>query len=314
MKSAIRKIIGYAALAATVIMSPAQMRGEQRDTVPAQPDGKYIYIPDSLQNDVMRLLRGHSRVVYDDLNRDESERAIHKGDTIPMVVKSRNLGRYDRGLSAMLFMPKGEWSFGLTVSYGSISTDQLEIFDLLSDINIGAHAFSVKPYMQYSVRNNLAVGLRLGYYNARGAIDSFKVDISDDMNFNINDVVYKAESYSAAIFTSQYIGLTRHGRFGIYNEVELAFKSGQSDFQRPYGGKVRNTHTTMIEAQLNFSPGVQMYIMKNVSFHVSFGVFGFNVKHEQQSEDGVSTGNRTTSGANFRFNIFNINFGIGVHI
>ncbi len=278
------------------------------------PKGAYIYIPDSLQNDVIRLLRGHSRVVDDNLDLDLEEQTTYKGDTIPMVLKQRNLGRYDRGLSALLYVPKGQWSFGLTVSYGNISTKELEIFDLLSDVNIGAHAFRIRPYLQYTVRNNLAIGMRFGYYNARGNVDSFKVDIDDDMNFSLHDIGYKAESYTGAVFASQYIGLSRHGRFGIYNEVELAFGSGSSDFQRPYGGNLRTTHTTWMEGQLNFSPGVQMFIMKNVSFHISFGVFGFNIRKERQTEDGKDTGNRLSSGASFRFNLFNINFGIGVHI
>ena len=187
------------------------------------PKGAYIYIPDSLQNDVIRLLRGHSRVVDDNLDLDLEEQTTYKGDTIPMVLKQRNLGRYDRGLSALLYVPKGQWSFGLTVSYGNISTKDLEIFDLLSDVNIGAHAFRIRPYLQYTVRNNLAIGMRFGYYNARGNVDSFKVDIDDDMNFSLHDIGYKAESYTGAVFASQYIGLSRHGRFGIYNEVELAF-------------------------------------------------------------------------------------------
>ena len=86
------------------------------------PKGAYIYIPDSLQNDVLQLLRGHSRVVDDNLDLDLEEQTTYRGDTIPMVLKQRNLGRYDRGLSALLYVPKGQWSFGLTVSYGNLST------------------------------------------------------------------------------------------------------------------------------------------------------------------------------------------------
>lgn len=295
---------------AGTVVNPAVSQGS--DSV--SPKGAYIYIPDSLQNDVLQLLRGHSRVVDDNLDLDLEEQTTYKGDTIPMVLKQRNLGRYDRGLSALLYVPKGQWSFGLTVSYGNISTKDLEIFDLLSDVNIGAHAFRIRPYLQYTVRNNLAIGMRFGYYNARGNVDSFKVDIDDDMNFSLHDIGYKAESYTGAVFASQYIGLSRHGRFGIYNEVELAFGSGSSDFQRPYAGNLRTTHTTWMEGQLNFSPGVQMFIMKNVSFHISFGVFGFNIRKERQTEDDKDTGNRLSSGASFRFNLFNINFGIGVHI
>lgn len=284
------------------------------DSIAPRPEGAYIFIPDSLQGDVIRLLRGHSKVV-DDIDRlDHEEMVIHRGDTIPMVLKQVNLGRHDRGLSNFLFIPRGIWQIGLTASYGEINTKDLEIFDLVSDVNINANAFSIHPYISYYIRNNMSIGIKFGYYNARGNLDSFKADIDDDMNFNINDIMYRAEKYSAALTFNQYIGLARHSRFGVYNEVELAFSSGNSDFKRPYNGEPRTTNTTSTALNLNFSPGVQVFIMKQVSFHVSFGVFGFHLTHEKQQENGVELGSRTSSGANFRFNLFNINFGIAVHL
>lgn len=276
--------------------------------------GKYIYVPDSLQNDVFKLLMGNSKVVDDESKFDSSEKVIWKGDTIPMKLRSRNLGRYDRGLFNYLFLPKGRWGFGLTASYGEISTDNLEIFDLLNDIDLGGHIFSIKPFLEYTISNNISVGLRFGYTSGKGNVDSFKVDIDEDMNFNLHDIMYRNESYTAAVFCRQYIGISRRGRFGVFNEVELAFSSGNSDFQRPYAGELRTTHTTYMKAGLNFSPGVSVFMMKNVAFNLSFGVFGFYLKNERQMENGIEIGNRTTSGANFRFNLFNINFGIAVHV
>lgn len=289
------------------------------DSVPAPerkpvPDGKYIYIPDSLQKDVLRLLDGHSKVVDDENRLDVEERTVYRGDTVPMVLKSINLGRYDRGLSNFLYIPKGNIAMGITALYGEIKTSDLQMLGLVSDVDISGSVFSVKPYVQYFIRNNLAVGIRFGYYGARGGIDSFNVDIDDDMSFSLNDIVYKAQSYSAAVTLSQYIGIARRGRFGVYNEIELAFKQGTSSFTRPHEGVLRTTDTNTIEGQINFSPGLQVFIMRNVAFHVSFGVFGFNFKNQKQKEDGVSTGSRFSSGANFRFNIFNINFGIAVVI
>lgn len=276
--------------------------------------GKYVYVPDSLQNDVLKLLMGNSKVVDDESKFDSSEKVTWKGDTIPMKLRSRNLGRYDRGLFNYLFLPKGRWGFGLTASYGEISTDNLEIFDLLNDIDLGGHIFSIKPFLEYTISNNISVGLRFGYTSGKGNVDSFKVDIDEDMNFNLHDIMYRNESYTAAVLFRQYIGIARRGRFGVFNEVELAFSSGNSDFQRPYAGELRTTHTTYMKAGLNFSPGVSVFMMKNVAFNLSFGVFGFYLKNERQTENGIEIGNRTTSGANFRFNLFNINFGIAVHV
>lgn len=306
------KICRFAFLLILLAFIP-QAKGEEIacDSV---PKGKYIYVPDSLQNDVMKLLMGNSKVVDDESKFDFSEKVLWKGDTVPMKLRTRNLGRFDRGLFNYLFIPKGRWGFGLTASYGELSTDDLEIFDLLSDIDLGAHAFSIKPYLEYAVANNMSVGLRFGYTSAKANIGSFKVDIDEDMNFNLHDIMYRNEGYSAAFLFRQYIGISRRGRFGVFNEVELAFSSGNSDFQRPYDGELRTTHTTYMNAGLNFSPGVSVYMMKNVAFNLSFGVFGFHLRNERQTENGVEVGNRTTSGANFRFNLFNINFGISVHV
>lgn len=278
------------------------------------PDGSYIYVPDSLKSDVLRLLEGYSKVVDDPNKLDVTEKTIYRGDTIPMVLKSINLGRYDRGLFNFLYIPKGTLSLGLTASYGEFSTTDLEMLGLISDVSLGGNVFSIKPYLQYFIRNNMAVGVKFGYYNARGNIDSFALDIDDDMNFSLNDIMYHSRSFSYAATLTQYIGLTRRGRFGVFNEIELAMNHGTSDFQRPYGGELRTTHTVTTEGQINFSPGLQVFIMKQVAFHVSFGVFGFSFKNERQTEDGVYTGRRFSSGANFRFNIFNINFGIAVNV
>lgn len=306
----LRKLLLYLLPVAACFTAAAGDSIPERNVV---PDGKYIFVPDSLQDDVIRLLDGHSKVV-DDLNRlDPDEMTVHRGDTVPMVLRSINLGRYDRGLSNFLYIPKGVWAIGLTASYGEIGTSDLEVMGLLTDIDIRAHMFSIKPYLQYFIRNNMAVGLKFGYYNARGNVDSFSADF-EGIGFDLSDIMYRSESYSAAFTFSQYIGLSRRGRFGVFNEVELSFQSGNSEFRRPLNGEPAVTHTTSMETQLNFSPGIQVFIMKNVAFHVSFGVFGFYFKNEKQRENDEPAGNRFSSGANFRFNIFNINFGIAVNL
>lgn len=299
-------------------MLPAMAQASETPSVEVsdtlRPQGKYIFVPDSLQDDVITLLMGNSKVVDDANKFDSSERLTFRGDTVPMKLRTRNLGRFDRGLFNYLFIPKGCWGFGATASYGELSTDDMEIFDLLNDIDLGGHIFSVNPYIEYFVGNNISCGLRIGYTSGKAHIDSFKVDIDDDMNFNLHDIAYRNENYSAAFFFRQYIGLSRRGRFGVFNEMELSFASGNSDFTRPYDGKPKTTHTTTASVALNFSPGVSVFIMRNAAFNLSLGVFGLNVKSEKQTEDGYVVGNRTTSGANFRFNIFNINFGVALYL
>lgn len=296
----------------TVAEPPVSSDAVASDSV--MPGGRYVWIPDSMASDVATLLKGHSKLVDDPARLDMSELVTFRGDTIPMMLKTRNLGRFDRGLFNYLFIPRGQWHFGLTASYGEFSTDDLDLFSVLKDFDFSGHTFAIRPYIAYFIKNNLSVGLRLSYNSSKATLGSLKMDISDDMNLNLKDVMYRNESYSAAIVLSQYIGLSRRGRFGVFNEVALGFSSGNGDFRRNYAGEPKVTHSTYMKAALDFSPGVCVFIMKNVSFNLSFGVFGFYLRNEKQSVDGVPEGNHFSSGANFRFNIFNLNFGLGIHI
>lgn len=276
--------------------------------------GKMIFIPDSLTSQVESVLEGYSKIVRDDSKVDPNEKVIVNGDTVNLIIKDKNLGRYDRGLFNYIYIPKGSWHFGLTASYGEFNSDDLQVLDLLTDFDFTGHTFSIKPSISYFIKNNMSVGMRLGYTSSKATLGSMVVDFDEDLNFNISDVYYRNESYTAALTLRHYIGLSRGGRFGVFNEVELAFSSGNGDFRRKYNGEPKNTHTTSMDARINFSPGLCVFIMKNVSFNISFGVFGYYLKNEKQVTDGVESGNRFTSGANFKFNLFNINFGLGVHI
>jgi hypothetical protein len=243
-----------------------------------------------------------------------SERVIVGGDTVGVIIPQTNYGRYDRGLYNFLFIPKGQWSFGLMASYGEFNTNDVQLLSVIDDLDMKIKAYSLKPSIAYFFRNNQSIGVRFNYTRQELDLGGLSVDFSDDISFAISDVSYYSTTYTSAITYRNYVGLSTERRFGVFNEVELAFGGGSSRFKRYYDGEIRDTRTNIMSASLNFSPGVCVFIMDNVCFNVSFGVFGLNFKHERQTTNGIDEGSRFASGANFKFNIFNINFGIGVCI
>lgn len=245
---------------------------------------------------------------------DMDELVIVGNDTVPIVIAERNFGRYGRGLYNYLFIPKGKWSFGLTASYGELNTDDVQVLSILSDIDFKGKMYSVKPFISYFIRNNQSIGIRFNYSRGIGDLNNLAMDFDEDLSFSIRDVSYYTQSYSTSLFYRNYIGLNKSKRFGIFNEVDVTVGSGSSRFKRIYDGEPKDTRTTITQGSLNFSPGVCVFIQEYVAFNVSFGVFGLNFKREHQLTDGVDEGSRFTSGANFRFNIFNINFGMMVVI
>ena len=242
------------------------------------------------------------------------ERVIVGQDTVSVIIPQKNYGRYDRGLYNYLFVPKGQWSFGLMASYGEFNTDDIQILSVLKDLNVNVKAYSLQPSISYFFRNNQSIGIKFNYTRQLVDLAGLTLDLSDDLGFSLSDVSYYSWTYTSSIAYRSYVGLGRERRFGVFNEVELAFGAGSSRFKRLYGGEPRDTRTNSMTASLNFSPGVCVFIMDYVSFNVSFGVFGLKFHHERQNTNGVDEGSRFSSGANFRFNIFNINFGMAVFI
>lgn len=242
------------------------------------------------------------------------EKVVVGNDTVDVVIPEHNFGRYDRGLYNYLFIPKGKWAFGLTASYGSLNTDDSQILSLVENVDFKGKIYSIKPFLSYFIRNNQSVGIRFNYSRGIGDLGNLSVDFDDDLNFDLRDVSYYTMSYSTSVFYRNYIGLNRSNRFGVFNEVDVTVGSGSTRFKRPYDGKLRDTKTTITQGSINFSPGVAVFIQEFMAFNVSFGVFGLNFRREHQMTDGVDEGSRFTSGANFKFNIFNINFGLMVVI
>lgn len=277
------------------------------DLQPADLDGgRYIWVPDG------QTLQTSDK--SNNTNPDLNEKTYWRGDSIFMAIHTKRYGRYDRKLYNWLIYPKGQWHLSLSANYGDLSTEDTEILSLMKDIDINGKIYSIKPSISYFFKSNLCAGIRLAFTKGELGIDSFKVDIDEDMNFNLHDIKYSSDSYAAAVFLQQYFGLSRRGRFAVYNEVELAFGMGNKHFARPFDGKMKDTRTKTQSFNINYSPGVSIMIVKNAAFNLSFGIFGFHLQNEKQWENGEETGNRLTSGINFRFNIFNINFGVSIVI
>jgi hypothetical protein len=203
---------------------------------------------------------------------------------------------------------------GLTASYGELTTEDTQLLGVLKDLDFSGKIYSINPTISYFVRHNQSIGLKLTYSRGVADLASLSLDFDDDLNFSIKDVSYYTESFAMGTFYRNYVGLGSQRRFGVFNEISLMFQTGSSRFKRLFNDEPHDTRTTISQGSLNFSPGVAVFLQQNAAFNVSFGAFGMKLRHEKQTTNGTEEGSRTTSGANFKFNIFNINFGLLVVI
>ncbi len=255
------------------------------------------------------IVRKRNRVPVDSV-----EQVVVAGDTVDIILPERNFGRFDRGLFNYIFIPKGKWAFGITASYGELRTEDVQLLSLMDNLDFKGKIYSINPSVAYFFKSNQSVGMKFTYNRGVADLANLSVSFDEDLDFSIRDVSYYQQSFAVSAFYRAYVGLDTRGRFGIFNETALSLGSGSARFKRIYNEEPKDTRTIVTQGALNFSPGVCVFIQDYVSFQVSFGVFGLSWRKEDQTTDGVADGSRVTSGANFRFNIFNINFGLMVVI
>jgi hypothetical protein len=177
---------------------------------------------------------------------------------------------------------------------------------------------TIRPFFAYAYRDNLAVGLRLGYEYIKGNLSNIDVNlglIADGMeDMNIGNLSLRNETFSWSLFHRHYLGLDRRGIVGVILETELLFKDGTSRFLT--GNDVASaSFSRNFAAQLNVNPGLGVYIFPQVCVTATVGIGGLRYNNIRQCDAlGEVIGRRDQSSLNFKVNILDIQIGIVAHL
>lgn len=231
------------------------------------------------------------------------------------------INRVNREIDRNVFAYKGEWMCGISASYGTLSSNDSTIALVIDNLNLGGSIISVKPYLGYFYRNNLAIGARFGYTRTMGQFDTANINLGNFINgieFSTEGIAvdYLSNAYSFGIFHRAYVPLDRRGRFGVFGELELEGSYGRSNFGFMYNDEWNRSISDAYKVSFNFNPGVAAYVFPNVCATVSFGLGGLQYNHIKQfdAEMNPTGGTRNFSKLRYRLNITEINIGVTVHL
>ena len=255
------------------------------------------------------------------LSAQELKTQEEKNDKAQFQTSNRfmpTLRRIDRAVSKNVFAYKGEVALGLTASYGTLSSDNSDIFALLEQVNLSGSITTVSPYVGYFYKDNACVGLRMGYTHMGGTLDNMELNLGSDNNVGLTipwvDVNSNSLKFSA--FMRNYAAIDEAGRFGVFSELEASYATGKNKLAFSSGDapmKYSDTRNTTVK--LWFNPGVAVYMFPNVCATVSFGMGGFKYTTiKQYDETGAQTGAREISKLRFRLNLADIHFGMNIHL
>ncbi len=246
----------------------------------------------------------------------ESIRSVSTTTDYEFYLPKAGFKRTNRNINSQSFIYKGEWMVGFNGSYGDLSTDDASLLLAFDNLSATLTMTDLNPFFGYFYKDNRAVGLRLGYSDLQGTIDSGALDLGDtnDISFDLPYISTTGRYYSASVFHRAYASLDKTGHFGLFAEVELATKFGDLTFEYMSGGVMHTTNSDNLEINLSFNPGISVFLFHNVCTSLSFEFGGFHYSSIRQYDElGEEVGSREAAKLRFKLNMLALNFGITVH-
>lgn len=221
--------------------------------------------------------------------------------------------RIDRGIMNSVFIPKGSWMVGGTVSYSEHEEENLN-FLVLKNVEGLGYTFNVSPYIGYFFKDNVSAGFRFGYNRSYLDMANFELNLGDGLNISLKDLYYLEHQYEVSGFLRTYMPIGKSKIFGLFNEVRLTYGYGVGKNSTGSGTEYDGTFETSHNLQIGIAPGLTAFVTDWSAVEVSVGVMGYNFKWQNQSTNQIETGMRRTSSGNFKINLFSINIGMTFYL
>lgn len=220
---------------------------------------------------------------------------------------------FDRGIINPTFMPKGQWMIGGTLSYKTNNQDNYK-FLFIENWDGNGYNFKVTPYFLYTFKENTGIGGKFSYKRSYTDISSFNIKIDENTDISLNDYESINHMFYTTGFLRNYLALGENRRFGLYVDTEISYGFGQSKIVSGADDNINGTFETINELQIGVVPGLCAFINNNAALEVSVDVLGISFRNVQQEFNRVETGSLTTSGADFKINLFTVKFGVSIYL
>ena len=220
---------------------------------------------------------------------------------------------FKRNIESHTFVPKGQWVVGSSVSY-SEHNEQNYQFLVIDGFNSDGYTFKISPMFCYAFRDNVAAGGRFSYGRTLTKLDGVTLNLDESTQFDVNDMYQLKHSYSAMGVLRNYINLGTSKRFGLFAETRLEIGGSQSKVVTKDGTSLTGTYTKTTDFGIGVAPGIVAFINNYTAVEVCIGVLGLDFSKVKQTTDQVYIGERSSSSANFKINLFSIGLGIAFYL
>lgn len=214
---------------------------------------------------------------------------------------------------SVVFVPKGQWITGVSVSYQQSNQDKYQ-FLIIEDISGDTYTFKVSPMLMFAVKNDLALGGRFAYTRSLTKLENADIVLDPETGYTFDHLYRLSHNYYGTIMMRNYFSFGKSKRFGFFNEVQLQLGGGQTKLTTGVGTTLSGYYERNFSAEIGLSPGLCIFLNDYSAIEVNVGVLGFKMTDTHTYADQIYESSRTSKSANFRINLFSISFGVTFYL
>lgn len=228
-------------------------------------------------------------------------------------VNSDSIQEFKRDIESVVFIPKGQWITGVSVSYSQSNQNNYQ-FLILENISGDTYSFKVSPMVCFAFKNDMAAGGKVGYSRSLTKLERADIVLDSETSYSGEYIYSLSHSYWAMAMMRNYFSLGRSKRFGFFSELQLQFGGGQSKITKGVDADLTGSYMRNFSLDVGLAPGMVMFLNNYSALEVNVGVLGFSYNHNKQTNDRIYVANMKTKSANFKINLFSITFGCAFYL
>lgn len=211
-----------------------------------------------------------------------------------------------------VFMPKGDVSTGIQFFHLNLDSSNSELALILQHLDASGEILSISPYFDYTYKDNRSIGMRSKFSSVSGGVSNADLSmLNEGFEMSVQDIKAKSKILQSEIYHRSYAALDERGRFGVFMDVALSWSRTDTSFS--YNAKSLDTSSVAQKLRVAAHPGLMIFVMNNLSTHVSIGIGGAQITKTDYMKNGEKVGNSYISKVNFMLDILDISYGLSLH-
>lgn len=220
---------------------------------------------------------------------------------------------FQREIESVVFVPKGQWVTGISVSYDQSSQNDYQ-FLIVQDLSGDTYSFKVSPMVCYIFKNDMGAGGKFGYSRSKTKLDSGNFVLGEGNEYDFDNLYSISHNYYGMAIFRNYVSLGHSKRFGFFNELQLQLGGGQSVLSKGSGIDYSGAYERNFSLGVGLAPGICVFLNNYSAIEVNVGVLGFTYTNTKQITDQIYVSRRKSKMANFKVNLFSITFGAAFYL